>query len=151
MLKSMNTMMKPLRKTKIGPQIGATLIEVLVSILIFSFGLLGLVGLQSQAMQFSGDAEGTSRAATLASEITVHMSTLRSGDVSAAALSPTYLAWKTKVMNPTAGGLPNGVGTVTYTAGVANIEISWTAPNNPLPRRYSTQFVDPPAGGISFP
>lgn len=142
--------MKSLQKTQKDHQRGSTLIEILVSILIFSFGLLGLVGLQSQAMQFSGDAEGTNIAAALASEISAHMFTLRTGDVSTTSLNPIFLAWKTKVANATAGGLPNGSGNVTYAAGVATIEITWSAPSNPIPRRYSTQFLDPPAGGIAF-
>ena len=45
------------------------LIEVLVSILIFSFGVLGLIGLEASAINYSVDAEDRSRAALFASEI----------------------------------------------------------------------------------
>jgi type IV pilus assembly protein PilV len=129
-------------------QRGATLIEVLVAVLIFSFGLLGLIGLQSRAMQFSGDADGTNRAAALAGEIAAYMHMARTGDVTVAVLAGPYAAWVTKVADPAAGGLPGGTGTVTFVgaptaASAATIEITWTTPANLLPRRYTTQFLDP--------
>ena len=49
------------------------LIESLVSILIFSFGVLGLIGLQARAVNYSMDAENRDRAALLANEITSSM------------------------------------------------------------------------------
>ena len=48
---------------------GVSLIEVLVSILIFSFGIVGLIGLQARALQYSTSAEDTTRAALLASDL----------------------------------------------------------------------------------
>ena len=50
-----------------------TLIEVLVSLLIFSFGFLGLIGMQARAVQLSTDAEDRSRAALLANDIVTTM------------------------------------------------------------------------------
>ena len=49
-----------------GPQRGVTLIEVLVSVLIMSFGILGIVALQARAIQFSLDADDRNRAALFA-------------------------------------------------------------------------------------
>jgi type IV pilus assembly protein PilV len=135
-------------------QRGATLIEVLVAVLIFSFGLLGLIGLQSRAMQFSGDADGTNRAAALSSELTSYMNIFETGDVADANLSGPYAAWLLKVQTPASGGLPGGTGTVTALGGnpaTFNISIQWTTPSNPLPRRYVTQFVTPVAGGVQPP
>lgn len=50
-------------------QAGVALIEALISILIFSFGVLGLVGLEASAINFSVDAEDRSRATVLANDI----------------------------------------------------------------------------------
>lgn len=50
-------------------QTGVMLLEALIAILIFSFGVLGLVGLQSSAIQASRDAQYRSQAAMLADEI----------------------------------------------------------------------------------
>ena len=51
------------------PQRGVALIEALVSIVIFSFGVLGLIGLEASAINYSVDAEDRNRAALFASEI----------------------------------------------------------------------------------
>ena len=50
-------------------QAGMSLIEVLTAVLIFSIGILGLVGLHARATQFSVSAEDTNRAALLANEM----------------------------------------------------------------------------------
>ena len=110
-----------------GPkrQSGLTLIEVLVAFLILSFGLLGLVGLQARAIQYSVSAEDTNRAALLANEIasTIVTSTLPGQDIS---LSSTVTnAWKARVSNTAGGGLPNGVGTISTAGKVATITLTW--------------------------
>lgn len=61
-----------------------TLIEVLVAVLIFSFGLLGLVGLQARATQYGLSAEDANRAALLAAEMTGTMLTTHTVDPAAA-------------------------------------------------------------------
>jgi type IV pilus assembly protein PilV len=50
-------------------QSGVMLIEALIAILIFSIGILGLVGLQATAVKASGDAKYRSEAALLANEL----------------------------------------------------------------------------------
>ena len=118
-----------------------TLIEVLVAILILSFGLLGFVGLQARAIQFSVGAEDSTRAALLASEIAASMELYQT------VTPPTdiYTAWKNRVKDATAAGLANGVGSVTQTsATTATIAIQWIAPNSPsgaASSNYATQFV----------
>lgn len=52
-----------------GRETGATLIESLVAILIFSFGLLGLVGLQAASIKNTADAKYRADAAFLANQI----------------------------------------------------------------------------------
>ena len=56
-------------------QSGVALIEVLISILLFSLGILGLIGLQARAISFSVDAEDRNRAALFANEIATSSST----------------------------------------------------------------------------
>ena len=108
-------------------QSGMTLIEVLVAILIFSFGLLGFVGLQARAIQFSTSAEDSNRAALLANEIAAAAEL--TGTVT---LPPaTINAWQARVSDPSASGagLPNGVGTYTQVSpNSASITIQWRAP-----------------------
>lgn len=57
------------RGKNLGTERGFSLIEVLVSIIILSFGLLGMVGLQAAALQSNRDARLQSVAGTLAREL----------------------------------------------------------------------------------
>jgi type IV pilus assembly protein PilV len=122
-----------------------TLIEVLVAILIFSFGLLGFVGLQARAIQFSVSAEDSNRAALLANEIASTMELAQTVN-----LPPTTVsAWQARVSDPTGAGLANGTGTVTaVTANTATVTITWQATSaasgaaNSV-NRYTTQVVLP--------
>jgi type IV pilus assembly protein PilV len=102
------------------------LIEVLVSILIFSFGVLGLIGLEANAVNFSIDAEDRSRAALFASDIASTM--WLNGTVAVA--SPQLVTWQNNIANPALPtGLPSGTVSVTATAGTTNsadILITWT-------------------------
>lgn len=121
-----------------------TLIEVLAAILIFSFGLLGLVGLQARAVRYSISAEDSNRAALLANEMSTAI--LTQGNGAASVPASTATAWQTKVGTPSDGGLPNGTGTVTTVSNVATIVITWQAAGasagaaNSI-NSYSTQVV----------
>ncbi len=102
--------------------------EVLVSVLLLSFGILGLVGLQARAIGFSVDAEDRNRAALLANDIASVIWLNRSVTVPAATLT----AWQARIGNAAAAGLPNGQGTVTAVAGTTNsadISITWRTPS----------------------
>ena len=105
-------------------QRGALLIEALVVILIFSFGLLAIVGLQARATQVAVGSEDANRAALLANEIASSMWAQRSVDLDDATLE----AWQDKVASPADGGLPNGEGDVTVEDSVARITVSWKHP-----------------------
>lgn len=124
-----------------GSQAGFTLLEVLVAILICSFGLLGIVGLQVRAMQYSVSAEDSNRAILLANEITTEMYTLKTLTL------PTTVtdAWQLRVADPSAGGLPNGVGTVDVDTAtqVATVTIQWRAGSTGTPNQYVTQLTRP--------
>ncbi len=54
-------------------QTGFTLIEVLVSILVFSFGILGAIGLQAAAIKLSTDAQQRTEATFLADQLLARM------------------------------------------------------------------------------
>ena len=115
---------------------GVSMIEVLVVIVLFSFGLIGVVGLQAKAVQNSVSAEDFNRAAMLANEVASEIWTNQS-----VILNPnTITAWNTAVGNPTGRGLPNGQGTVTVAGNVATITLTWRAPHDPVAssRNYVT-------------
>lgn len=119
-------------------QAGMSLIEVLTSLLIFSIGILGLVGLQTQAIQFSVSAEDTNRAALLANELVAKMWVERLD-------ADDLKAWQEKVGDADVG-LPNGEATVEEVQpGVTQITITWRPPKAPKgsENRYVTQVVNP--------
>lgn len=106
-----------------GAQGGVALFEVLVSILIFSFGLLGLIGLEATAINFSVDAEDRTRASMFASEIASTMWRTNSVTPTAAQLT----TWQTNIASAaTQTGLPGGLLTITNgTTNSADITITW--------------------------
>jgi len=61
--------MTQLRSSRVYPTAGFTLVEVLVSIVVLSFGPLGMVGLQAASLQANRDARLQSVASLLAREL----------------------------------------------------------------------------------
>jgi type IV pilus assembly protein PilV len=132
-------------------QAGVSLIEVLVSILIFSFGIVGLMGLQARALQYSTSAEDTSRAALLANEIGTTMVMSRTVDPAALVPAGAYAAWRVRVADPVNGGLPNGVGTAVRNGDTATITIQWQPQTNAgssinTTSQFVTHVTIPPGG-----
>ncbi len=108
-------------------QSGVLLIEVMIAVLIFSFGLLGLAGLQATATQSSVNAEERIRASLLASD-RVAMFWVRQSVTSSQASDTA--AWQAKVTSSWKdGGLPNATGVVNVTGTVATITITWKSPS----------------------
>jgi type IV pilus assembly protein PilV len=106
-------------------QRGMALIECMMALLIFSVGLLGLLGLEARVMNISTDSENRNRAAVLASEVASAM-WLNNTVVPTA---PSILAAGANAGNQTLGGLPSGVVTVTAVpliANAADITVTWT-------------------------
>lgn len=115
-------------------QAGFSLIEALVSILIFSIGILALVGMQVTAVRQSANAKYRSEASLLANQLIGQMwvtdrlaSTLQTSFNTGNA---GYTAWATTVQNT----LPNSTGSNAPTVAVASdgtvtVNLFWKAPN----------------------
>lgn len=100
----------PRRRTM---QSGFTLIEVLVSILVFSFGILAAVGLQASAVKMSTDAQQRAEATFLADQLLARMliadpataasfahnpnGTTKCAPTGAASTNPIVTEWLTEV------------------------------------------------------
>lgn len=114
-------------------QRGVTLIEVLVSVLIVSFGILGVVALQARAIQFSLDADDRNRAALFADDLAAQMRLSRSLTLTSAQLdvATKRIQGIDPVTNQATGlGLPNARLEVVsgVTPNVATITIFWRHP-----------------------
>lgn len=115
---------------------GFTLLEVLVSLLIFSFGVLGLVALQARTMQQGADSEDRARAALLANEMVSSMWMNQSATPSATVLA----SWQSRVE----AALPSGHGDVgsADSDGAVPITITWKPPTRSgSGYKYLTQVV----------
>jgi type IV pilus assembly protein PilV len=111
-------------------QRGVALLESLMALLIFSVGLLGLLGLEARVMSTSTNSENRSRAALLAGEVGSQMwlhNTVLATD-------PSVIAAKANAANQALGGLPGGVVTIAAVPGTTNaadITVTWTEVNAP--------------------
>jgi type IV pilus assembly protein PilV len=109
-------------------QSGLAILEVLIAVLLFSLGILGLLGLQARAVSFSIDAEDRNRAALLANDAASIMWLKKSVTLSA----PDLAAWQERVEAVSVSGLPNGEGTIAGVSGTTNsadITITWHRPS----------------------
>jgi type IV pilus assembly protein PilV len=111
----------------------------MVSILVFSFGLLGMVGLQARATQVSVDAEDRSRAALLADDVISLMWMRGTSDLS----DDTLQGWRDRVE----ATLPNAESSVEVNEqGLVTVTIEWSAPSRTSAEgnsKYTTQVVLP--------
>ena len=113
---------------------GIALIEALVGILIFTTGILGVVGLQAAMTREQGSAKTRADAAVLASELIGMMWIDSSNGLNAnlanyatGCTTGACAQWLAKV----AKELPSGTAViVTDAAGTATITISWTSPTD---------------------
>ncbi|HWW04711.1 type IV pilus modification PilV family protein [Collimonas sp.] len=139
-------------KQSLQQQAGFALIEVLVAILIFSFGILGLVGLQAVTINNSISAEDRSQAALLSDNLVAMLwskSKLVGGscDLLCAAdggNAKDYSNWQSKV----AAVLQGGKGVAALDASnpaLVKISITWTAAAKTAAatasRSYDTEVV----------
>lgn len=108
-------------------QRGSMLLEGLIAILIFSMGILALVGLQAASIKNASDAEFRTEAAYLANEVIGQMWLDQANLASYAA---------TDVAMPT---LPNGTRSVAVVAGnptAVTVTVNWQLPGTASPHNY---------------
>jgi len=129
---------------RLKQQSGLMLIEVLVSILIFSIGILGMVGLQVAATQNSANAEYRTIASSLANDIVSQMWLRKTANPANAGLANDITSWKNRV---TASSLPNANATVVRAVdGITTITVTYKPPSKKTTdntNQYVTQIIIP--------
>jgi type IV pilus assembly protein PilV len=122
--------------TLLKRQRGATIFEILVSVLILSFGILALVGLQAKSLSAASDAkyrvEATNFADQIVGQMWVDRANLAGYPTFAA---PEAAAWRTQVTNTLPGAAANAP-TITVTGTVATgflvaVTVRWAPPGLP--------------------
>lgn len=133
--------MKRRLPTAVRPSRGLSLIEVLVAIVLISFGILGLASLLARAVQVSVSAEDSQRAALMANEAATAMWGANSVTLPASAAAD----WQARVSDPAVAGLPNATGAIAVAGNVARITVQWRAPRAAVgeENRYVTDVVIP--------
>jgi type IV pilus assembly protein PilV len=139
-------------------QQGAFLLEALIGILIFSLGILGIVGLQAQAMRFTNDAEYRAEAVYLANSLISQMWADPQSTLKAKYDSTVGGAKYTQFLLDVQNGMPGAILTtppvvkvddpslpaaVTKTSSVVQVQISWRMPGDPVTtvHNYTTTGV----------
>jgi type IV pilus assembly protein PilV len=112
-------------------QKGSMLLEVLIAILIFSFGILGIVGLQAASIKSVSDSKYRTDASFLANELVGRMWADRTAVVAGYGAPADWLAH-------VAATLPGGTGSVVVAADPnlgtslsATVKVQWTLPGEP--------------------
>lgn len=105
---------------------GSVLLEGLIAILIFSFGILAIVGLQANSMRISTDAKMRIDASNIANQRVGEMWT-----------DTTNLATHAKA-NESIPSLPEGKMTTTVAGDVVTITITWKLPGEAATQQFSS-------------
>ena len=148
--------MKPRFLPQIGVaaryQRGAFLLEALVAILIVSFGILGIVGLQAQAVKITNDSQYRAEAVYLATELMSQMwaddyKTLQT-DYDSTGGGAKYGAFKNKVKAQLAGAWVSDPDVIFDDANAPSLQSSYVTitiefrtPGEPVTHQYVTSGV----------
>jgi type IV pilus assembly protein PilV len=114
-------------------QAGVMLIEALVAILIFSVGVIAVMGMQAVSIEQVSAAKYRTDASYLANQITGQMWTdITNLSTYATAGSTGRAPWDATV----AGTLPSGTATITVVGSLVTVTINWQVPNESVVRKY---------------
>lgn len=150
-LKSMRTRVHEPRAHSRKTQRGMMLLEVLIAVMVFSIGILGIVGLQAASIRHVNDAQYRGEAVYLASTIVGRMWTDNLAQLEANYDTdlggPGYLALKELVKTLPGATIAGNEPDIQIVPGpsansaVATVTIFWQLPGEAQPHNYSTTAV----------
>jgi type IV pilus assembly protein PilV len=135
-------------KTLRNHQSGVMLLEVLIALLIFAIGILGLAGMQAVSLKLTGDSKYRAEASMFADQLINQMwaddrtNAVLIANYDSMVGGVKYAAWKSQIQ--AAGiGLPGASGanapTVAIDANnVVTVTIFWQAPEEAAAHKYVT-------------
>lgn len=128
-------------KTMIRQQEGIVLIESLVAILVFSVGILGIVGLLAASIRSNADAKYRNDASMLANQVVGQMwvkdksNTALKSDFESPG-GTEYASWKSTVASMLPGVASNAPTIDIDDDNVATVRVQWQAPGDTAPHSY---------------
>lgn len=127
-------------KTGRRAQRGVMILEALIGVLIFSIGILGLVGMHSIAIRNVGDAKYRADASFLANKVISRMwidnNASLAGDYATGGAK--FKTWLDNDVRHATVGLPNGDATIVVGANnTVTVTVFWRAPTDPVDQRHS--------------
>jgi type IV pilus assembly protein PilV len=145
------------RNFGLGKQRGVTLIEVLVTLLLISVGLLGVAALQLTSLRANKDAYVRAQAVTLAADILDRMrantAAFRSGKydtawngtgTSGTVPGTDLAAWQTSIDTLLPGGATTAAGSISRSGNIATISIRWSERTDSATVRAGGTSTDTP-------
>ena len=127
-----------MRRERRHSQRGVMMIEVLIGILIFSIGILAMLGMQTLAMRATIDAKYRAEAGFLANEIVGVMwgdpANLANYASASCAANTRCNAWLTRVQTALPGGIAP---TITVATRQVTIVVQWQGPGQPTPSNHT--------------
>jgi len=129
-------------KTNIKVQSGVTLIECLVAILIFSLGIIGMIGLQASAIRNTMEADYRVKASYLANQIIGTMWTDRTNlaiyDTTSGSANTKLAAWKALVSTtlPDATATLTNKPTISVVGTQVDVTVNWQKAGELTPHRF---------------
>ncbi len=119
------------------------LIEALVGLLIFSLGILALIGMQAVAMQYTIDAKYRSEAGFLANQIIGAMWTDRTNlanyDTSSGSGSPLRTSWISQVQQTLPQATGSNVPEIDVVGNQVTVTVRWLRPGDVSASNHSVQ------------
>jgi len=128
----------PLASAKSLParQTGSYLLEALIAILIFAFGVLGLIGLLGSSIRVTNDARYRAEAANLANGMIADMWTTTTANIATdfGSGGPKLTSWNTKVASLLPGGIAPDVAVTDGFSSESKtvvVTVFWQMPGDP--------------------
>ena len=114
-------------------QQGVMLIEALVAILLFSIGVVAVMGMQAVSIEQVSQAKYRTDASYLANQI-IGVMWLDQANLSSYATTSYSgrTAWNTVVAN----SLPQGTGTIAVNGSAVTVTVNWQTPNDSTTRKF---------------
>lgn len=148
-----------IRQKSSNVQQGFMLLEALIAILIFSIGILAIIGLQAASVRMSGDAKYRSDANMLINKIIAQMwvsdhdPVQLQSNFDTSSNSGTYQAWASEVNNtlPGVSSVPGNLPSITVVpvsgtnpnvpTSLVTVRVNWTLPGEATGTRHTSMSI----------